>query len=259
MTNITTRRILKAVAPHGAVVLYRRRKLANAYNYCPVCDSESQFLSAMSAGVRTRPNAICSNCGSLERHRLTWLLIERELGINNINKKKTMLHVAPEASLRQKFTALMGKNYLSADMYEKDVDVKMDITNIKYPDSSFDFVMANHVLEHVSDDLKAMRELYRVQKKNGWSILLAPIAKLEKTYEDPKITTKKGRLKAFGQADHVRKYGRDYIDRLSSVGYKVKVYRLQDLASRQEIKKMSLKEKGDIGDFTQSEIYLCTK
>ena len=259
MKNKSVKKILKAVAPYGAVVLYQRRKLRNTFNYCPICDKESQFSPASSAGVRTRPNAVCSNCGSLERHRLTWLLVERVIGIKNINKKKTMLHVAPEASLRHKFTKLLSKNYLSADMYEKDVDVKMDITDIKYPDSSFDFVIANHVLEHVSDDLKAMKELYRVQKKNGWSILLAPIAKLAKTYEDSTITTKRGRLEAFGQADHVRKYGSDYKDRLMSAGFKVKVYSLKDLASKKEIKKMSLKEVGDLGDFTQSEIYFCTK
>lgn len=259
MTKLHAKKIIKAFAPHGAVVLYQRRKHSNTLNYCPICDTESQFVPASSAGVRTRPHAICQNCGSFERHRLTWLLVTRKIGIENINKRQTMLHVAPEASLRRKFSELLGKNYLSADMYEKDVDVKMDITDIKYPDSSFDFVMANHVLEHVSDDLKAMKELYRVQKKKGWSILLVPIARQDKTYENPKITSKKGRLKAFGQADHVRKYGYDYKVRLGNAGYKVKVYSLKDLASKKEIKKMSLKEIGDLGDFTQSEIYFCTK
>ena len=257
--SIPVKRIVKAVTPHGAVVLYRRRKLENTLNYCPICNKESEFNPMMSAGVRTRPQAVCLNCGSLERHRLIWLLIEKEIGTKNFNKKQNMLHVAPEASLRDKFSELLGKKYLTADLYEEDVDIKMDITDIKYPDSSFNFVMANHVLEHVSNDIKAMKELYRVQKTNGWSILLAPIARQEETYEDSKITSKKGRLKAFGQADHVRKYGYDYVDRLRSVGYKVRVYKLQDLASRQEIKKMSLKEKGELGDFTQSEIYFCTK
>ncbi len=257
--SISAKRIFKAIAPHGAVVLYRKHRHENTLNYCPICKSEGRFNAAMSAGVRGRPSAVCPSCGSLERHRLIWLLMEKEVGVNNINKKRTMLHIAPEASLRQKFSELLGINYLSADMYEDDVDIKMDITNIKYPDSSFDFVIANHVLEHVSDDIKAMKELYRIQKKNGWSILLVPIAKSPKTYEDPRITSKKGRLEAFGQADHVRKYGYDYIKRLKSVGYRVKVYRLKDLASKQEIRRMSLKEKGDIGDFTQSEIYFCTK
>lgn len=257
--GLPAKKILKAAAPYGAVVLYRRRKLQKSLNYCPICNKESEFSPARSANVRTRPHAVCSNCGSLERHRFTWLLLERKIGLKSINKKRKMLHVAPEASLRQRFTELLGKQYLSADMYEKNVDVKMDITKIKYPDSSFDFVMANHVLEHVSDDIKAMKELYRVQKTNGWSILLAPIAKQARTYEDPKITTEDGRLQAFGQADHVRKYGRDYVDRLRSVGYKVEIYRLKDLASRQEIKRMSLREIGDLGDFTQSEIYFCTK
>lgn len=253
------KKTIKAVAPHGVVVSLQKRRHDRAFNYCPICETENEFQSTMSAGVRARPRAVCSHCGSLERHRLIWLLITKEIGTKSITKRRRMLHVAPEHSLRGKFVKLLGDRYLTADMYEKSVDVRMDITNIKYPDSSFDFVMANHVLEHVSDDIKAMKELYRVQKKNGWSILLVPVAKLADTYEDSTITTEKGRLEAFGQSDHVRKYGSDYIDRLKSVGYKVRVYTLRDLASKHEIRKMSLDEKGDIGDFTQSEIYFCTK
>ena len=253
------KQILKAITPHGAVVLLQRYRHDRTFNYCPICATENEFHSTMSAGVRVRPHAVCSHCGSLERHRLIWLFITREIGIKTITKRQSMLHIAPEPSLRKKLSELLNKKYLTADMYEKSVDVKMDITSIEYPDSSFDFVMANHVLEHVSDDVKAMKELFRIQKKNGWSILLVPIAKLTDTYEDPTIISKKGRLEAFGQSDHVRKYGSDYIDRLRSVGYKVKVYTLKDLASKQEIRKMSLSEKGDIGDFTQSEIYFCTK
>ncbi len=258
MAKTATKKILKAIAPYGAVVLYGRYRQNRELNYCPICDSSNRFSPASSAGVRTRQRAVCSNCGSLERHRLTWLFVDRYIGMDKI-KNKSMLHVAPESSLRAKFSGLLRDKYLSADMYEKDVDVKMDITNIKYPNSSFDFVMANHVLEHVSNDIRAMKELNRVQKRGGWSILLAPIANQEKTYEDSTIKTKKGRLKAFGQEDHVRKYGRDYEDRLRKAGYKVEKYSLNDIAKKSEIKKMSLAEIGDLGDFTQSEIYFCTK
>lgn len=257
--NRFIKNVIKLAAPYGLLVLYKELRYKRELNHCPICEKQSRFIPMISAGVRTRERAVCSNCGSLERHRLTWIFLVKKIGLKNINKRKTMLHVAPESSLRNKFVTMMGKNYLTGDMYEKDVDVKMDITNIKYPDSYFDFVIANHVLEHVSDDTKAMKELYRVQKKNGWSILLVPIANQPHTYEDPKITSAKGRLEAFGQSDHVRKYGYDYIERLKSVGYKVSIYKLRDLASKREIKKMSLAEVGDLGDFTQSDIYFCTK
>lgn len=169
-----------------------------------------------------------------------------------------MLHVAPEASFEGKLRKLLGKKYLTADMYES-ADVRMDITDIKYPDESFDIIMCNHVLEHVSDDVQAMKELFRVQKKGGWAILLAPVADMPKTYEDKSITSKKGRLKAFGQDDHVRKYGRDYADRLRSAGYKLKVYRAKDLATRRDIQRMSLKEDSKLWGFISTEIYYCTK
>jgi ubiquinone/menaquinone biosynthesis C-methylase UbiE len=137
--------------------------------------------------------------------------------------------------------------------------VKMDITDIQYPDESFDTVICNHVLEHVSDDRKAMREFYRILKKDGWAVLLVPIADIDKTYEDFSITTEAGRLKAFGQGDHVRKYGRDYIDRLKSVGFNVTVFKREDMASSGEITEMCLNENSEIWGFTGTEVFYCTK
>jgi len=80
-------------------------------------------------------------------------------------------------------------------------------------------VMCNHVLEHVPDDRKAMRELRRVLRPNGWAILLVPDVHAEATVEDPTITDPAERLRLFGQADHVRRYGRDYLQRLADAGF----------------------------------------
>ena len=103
-------------------------------------------------------------------------------------------------------------DYLSADLNSPSAMVKMDITNIKYEDNSFDVIICNHVLEHIPDDRKAMSELYRVLKPGGWAILQVPISLLlNKTYEDPTVTTPEEREKVFGQSDHVRIYAKDYV------------------------------------------------
>ncbi len=103
--------------------------------------------------------------------------------------------------------------------------VRMDITDIQFPENSFDAIICNHVLEHVIDDYKAMTELHRVLKPGGWAILQVPISlSLDKTYEDFSITTARGREEAFGQDDHVRIYAKDYASRLEQAGFKVNVF-----------------------------------
>jgi ubiquinone/menaquinone biosynthesis C-methylase UbiE len=165
--------------------------------------------------------------------------------------EKKILHVAAEPCFESSFRKVFGGGYITADLYNPDAMVKMDITDIQYPDESFDIVICNHVLEHVTDDRKAMAESYRILKRNGWAVLLVPVADMENTYEDFSINTKAGRLIAFGHGDHVRKYGKDYIDRLKSVGFKVTVTKAEKLANYDEIKKMCLNE--------NMEIFYCTK
>jgi predicted SAM-dependent methyltransferase len=148
--------------------------------------------------------------------------------------------------------------YITADLYKKAM-VRMDITDILYPDETFDIILCNHVLEHVTDDIKAMREFFRVLKKDGWAILLVPIADMDKTYEDSSIVSEVDRLRAFGQGDHVRKYGRDYIDRLRSVGFNVKKMASNDLLDDETIKSMAIKEDTDQWGFIATEIYYCKK
>jgi SAM-dependent methyltransferase len=117
--------------------------------------------------------------------------------------------------------------------------VKMDITNIEYDNQSFDVIYCGHVLEHVQDDRRAMREFHRVLRRNGWAILLVPIT-AEETFEDPSIVDPKQRLEAFGQEDHVRRYGPDYIDRLCEAGFKVDVAKVEDLVDKDDAIRMGL-------------------
>lgn len=138
-----------------------------------------------------------------------------------------MLHVAPEWKLFQKFSSFPGIDYCPVDKFTEGYryppgTIDMDITEMDYPDNNFDFILCSHVLEHILDDKKAMMELYRVLKPDGWGILQVPIdMQRDETYEDNSITKPDERQKAFGQFDHVRIYGKDYIDRLRSVGFSV--------------------------------------
>ena len=105
-----------------------------------------------------------------------------------------------------------GEKYITADIESPLAKIKMDIHAMPFAENSFDVVLCNHVLEHVQDDIQALREICRVLKPGGWSILqvpfFAPIP--EVTIEDTSIVGPREREKAFGQDDHVRKYGKDY-------------------------------------------------
>jgi ubiquinone/menaquinone biosynthesis C-methylase UbiE len=121
-----------------------------------------------------------------------------------------------EAAVENILRAKVNVDYLTADVAAKKVMVAMDITNIRFPDNSFDVIICNHVLEHVIDDGKAMSELYRILNPGGWAILQVPISlTLKNTHEDFSITTITGREQAFGQEDHVRIYAEDYQARLA--------------------------------------------
>lgn len=159
---------------------------------------------------------------------------------------KQVLHVAPERCFEAKLRTQIGDGYLTADLFRSAM-TKMDITDIQYSDDFFDVIYCSHVLEHVVDDRKAMREFRRVLKPDGWAILLVPIT-AETTIEDPSVTDPLERHRLYGQKDHVRRYGPDYADRLREAGFKVKVSSPTDFLSSSEVNEMSC------GD---SQIFFC--
>jgi SAM-dependent methyltransferase len=162
-----------------------------------------------------------------------------------------MLHVAPEESFEPRLRQRLGSGYLTADLLQTTAMVKMDVTDIDYPDESFDVIFCSHVLEHVEEDRKALREMQRVLKTGGWAILLVPIT-ADSTWEDPNIRDFAGRLAAFGQEDHVRRYGPDFEQRLVDAGFQVEVSRVSDLVASSEATLMGLTA-------ASGEIFHCTK
>lgn len=167
-----------------------------------------------------RNNVLSPSTLSLERHRLLWLYLKNRTDF--FSAKKKVLHFAPEQCFLKRFKALQNLDYTTTDLLSPIADVKADICDLPFEDNSYDIILCNHVLEHIPDDTKAMQELYRVLKPGGMGIFQIP-QDLNRavTFEDNSITDKKERAKIFGQYDHVRIYGRDYFDKLRSIGFKV--------------------------------------
>ncbi len=167
-----------------------------------------------------RENVLSPSTLSLERHRLLWLYLQNET--NFFTKQHKVLHFAPEQAFYKRFRKLENLDYTTTDLNSPLADVKADICNLPFEDNTYDVLLCNHVLEHIPDDKKAMAELFRILKPGGWGIFQIPQdLNREKTFEDSTITDKKERARIFGQYDHVRIYGRDYFDKLRSVGFKV--------------------------------------
>ncbi|EKD28784.1 MAG: Glycosyl transferase, group 2 family protein [uncultured bacterium] len=182
--------------------------------YCPVCGS---FLKKFIA-VEDRKKAICPVCGSYERHRLVWLYFKRETGI--FSGKLKMLHIAPENCFVRRFKQIPNLDYISIDLESKLADKKMSLTKLEFEDECFDIVYCSHVLEHITDDIKAMSEIKRTLKKGGMAIIMVPVFG-EVTEEDLNVTAPEERKRLYGQSDHVRKYGEDFVSRLETAGLKV--------------------------------------
>ena len=205
---------------------------------CPICGYHSHDLMPIGndlpvikekhiigAGLR---KGGCYKCGALDRFKLIYTFLKYELNIFK-DKSKKILHFAPETIIAQKFIEANFQNYIQADFFAEDQhceyndNVKhMDVQNIPYTDNTFDLILCNHILEHVPNDQKALQEIYRVLKKDGLAILQVPISKTEsKTLENLNVTSEQERERLFGQKDHVRLYGQDYIYRLETAGFKV--------------------------------------
>ena len=189
--------------------------------------------------VKTRANALSPSTFSLERHRLMWLYLQRHTDFFSSPLK--VLHVAPEQCFYAKFKNQTNLDYITTDLCSPLSDIKADICNLPMADNIYDVIFCNHVLEHIADDKKAMQELYRVLKPNGWAILQVPQdVQREKTYEDFSLTTPQERTKHFGQYDHVRVYGKDYFIRLKNAGFRARPIPCKKIATVQEIKKYVL-------------------
>lgn len=165
---------------------------------------------------------LCPFCGSLSRNRRLWKLVNE-----NDSLKGSLLHFSPSRNLYRTLKKDQNLNYFSSDFENEFLaDYKFDITEIPQEDETFDTIVCYHILEHITDDKKAMAELYRVLKPNGNIYIQTPFKEGE-IYEDDSIILPEERLKHFGQDDHARIYSvKGLKDRLENCSFNtyIKVY-----------------------------------
>lgn len=229
---------------------------------CPICEIEfSEFFefgfdnkiirkhNIVGAGLS--PNGTCPRCLSNDRERHVFLYLKQDhkyLFSDEVN----LLHIAPEKNLWELFKRQKNINYVPAGLDMQLASVRMDITKIQYNDNHFDMVICNHVLEHIVDDKLAMQEIFRVLKKGGYAILQVPISfQNESTIEDKSIIDPDDRRAVFGQSDHVRIYGRDYISRLESVGFSVNLINFISELTDEQVQNYSL--------IPEEKVFVCSK
>ncbi len=172
----------------------------------------------------------CPRCGAHDRERHL-LMYMRADGILAQLRGKPLLHFAPERRLSRLIADAVPSRYVRADLFPNSPDVeRVDMLAMQFEDESFDCVIANHVLEHVSDVDRALAEIHRVLKPQGMAILQTPYsAKLHRTWEDAGIDSPAARLQAYGQEDHVRLFGRDIFARIVAGGFESRVQQHAEL------------------------------
>lgn len=206
-------------------------------HFCVICERKVLAFLPYKGGTANAPavsfsadiigsdldNFSCPRCGSTDRERHL-LLYLRQLGLLEQLHGARILHFAPERKLSELIRAQQPAQYLRGDLFPTQADiVRLDMEAIDAADASFDIVIANHVLEHVSDDLRALSELHRVLVPGGRAILQTPYAAGNAQTQQGQASDASTRLALYGQEDHVRLFGNDIFERFASVGFKPEV------------------------------------
>jgi SAM-dependent methyltransferase len=204
----------------------------------PIC---GRSFRSFRPGPRRRPQARCPSCSSVERHRVLWLYIERRIGLDDIGR---VLHIAPEAGIAKRLERCRGVTYVSVDIVPGRAMLAADVTNLPFGERSFDLAICSHVLEHIPDDVAAMRELRRVLAPAGRLLIQGPVdAGRAATFEDWSVTDPEERERVFFQRDHMRIYGRDFADRLRRAGFReVHATKFQRELPDAEVERFRLRE-----------------
>jgi SAM-dependent methyltransferase len=230
------KKIIKKLVPSKVKLIVKLAIHSGDKYICPFCGYSAKDMFPIGFHYKVlnekqvigggRRNGGCYKCGSSDRERLVYIYLKN---VENVFNKKNLrvLHLAPEKKLSNIFIQNGFEKYICGDLFTEgykypDYVQKMNVLNIPYEDNFFDLVICNHLLEHVPTDIDAMKELYRVLKPNGKAILQVPISKNSvKTFEDFSVKKPTDREELFGQFDHVRIYGQDYVERLSSAEFKI--------------------------------------
>lgn len=221
----TLKHIVKRLFPKSVLIknedLFRKliaRKYAGNAAQCNICKFKLKHFV-----LRPNGDLLCPHCGSLSRTRRLYQTL------NSLDIKGKMLHFSPPRCLATKLRVINSLDYNTTDFIgEFASDFHYDITAIAAEDNTYDSIICYHVLEHIEEDTKAMSELYRVLKPQGFCLIQTPFKEGD-IYEDYSIQSELGRKKAFGQEDHVRIYTVNILnERLQDAYFNTKIIEAGD-------------------------------
>lgn len=180
----------------------------------------SEFLVRLGVNGSNVERFQCPHCWSTDRDRHLRLFFDRLHVLDSV-KGGELLHIASEAALVKFFNTLSPRRYVLGDLHPQGPDtLKVDLENMQFPDVSFDMIIFNHVLEHVEDHRRALREAFRVLRPGGRLICQTPFAaRLTSTFEDAKLQSAADRLYFYGQDDHARLFGTDIENMIQQAGF----------------------------------------
>jgi len=136
---------------------------------------------------------MCAKCGSVERHRIIFNMYKQMPQITN---NADVLQFAPDCSIQKSsFKSYTGSVYGGEN--------SMDIKDTKLESGSFDFVISNHVFEHIDDDIAALKECLRLVGDSGVVHICVPTPAYTAQTVDWGYPDK---TKAY----HYRNYGADF-------------------------------------------------
>ena len=218
---------------------------------CNCC--KRSFRKFMSKGaVKVRENAVCPYCMSLERTRLLQFYLENETSI--FKGGKSVLHFAPEHTLLKQLKKINHSLYIPCDIDPNLGEYEVDITNIPFPENTFDYIICLHVLGFVNNEKKAIEEIKRVLKPKGTAIIMTLIDwNLKTTLESPDIITEAQKLEHYTEPDASRLHGADFKEKLISFGIST-----EQIDYRQKLG-LEICQKYSLGNGEREMIFKCTK
>lgn len=242
----------------GGIVLSGKLFPPEEPKQCPACGRSFPAFFPVVSGERFAFGVQCPYCKSYERHRSQWLYYERKTGLLHPRRRIAVLHCAPEQLFFEHFESEEHVDYYPVDKWSgyrvcgKPMRDYVDLTRLPYQDEQFDYILCNHVLEHIQDDRTALSELRRTLKPEGTAFLNVPLDEtLKQTLENPAYNTDALRLKHYGQCDHVRRYGLDYEARLKEAGFWVDCVIVGAFFSKEETERYGL--------LPEERLYICKK
>ena len=229
-----------------------KRRLRHFYPWLNGLSTMSEFIRQMEVVGSDVVNFGCPFCYANDRERHLFLYFDR-LKVWDRFCGKAILHFAPERNLSRRIKQCGPSRYVQADFFPEDLYSKnpeierVDATDIQYGADTFDGLICNHVLEHVPDARKALSEFRRVLKPGGFAVLQTPFsARLAHTIEDSGIDTDELRQLVYGQEDHVRLFGRDFLGLIEEAGLSLELCRHQDVATTEEARRFGMNAAEDL-------------